>query len=77
MPAGHKFLGASIQGSATNVLGKLGGAGGMGGSYMSRGDDSDTASQRNNVYATPGVRNPQSRKSVLEDEDAPNTDEFQ
>ncbi len=31
---------------------------------------------RNNPYATPGVRNPQSRKSVVEDDDIPNTDEF-
>ena len=39
-------------------------------------DLSDTSSQRNAVYSMPGMRNPQSRKSVLEDEDAPNTDEF-
>jgi len=37
---------------------------------------SDTSSQRNNVYQMHGMRNPQSRKSVLEDEDTPNTDEF-
>jgi len=36
----------------------------------------DSDSMRNNLYATPGLRNPQSRKSVVEDDDIPNTDEF-
>jgi len=40
------------------------------------GDNSDSSSVRNNVYTTPGIRGPQSRKSVVEDDDIPNTDEF-
>ena len=73
VPASHKFLAQSIQGSAQNVL-----AGRMnkGSTYSGMNDNSDTSSQRNNVYTTPGIRNPQSRKSVLEDEDMPNTDEL-
>ena len=67
MPASHKFLGAS----GKNLMGP--------GSHLSQsvvgGNESETSSQQ--VYATPNMRNPQSRKSVLEDEDTPNTDEFQ
>ena len=37
---------------------------------------SDASSARGGAFATPNARNPQSRKSVLEDADAPNTDEF-
>jgi len=67
MPLGsHKFLGQSVQG-------KLG----MTGTFAPAAGDSDTSSIRNNVYTTPGmIRNPQSRKSVVEDDDIPNTDEF-
>lgn len=66
VPASHKFLAQSIQGK-------------YGGSTFAQPNDaqSDASSVRNNVYATPvGIRNPQSRKSVVEDDDIPNTDEF-
>ena len=55
-------------------MGNLGGST-AGGSGI---DNSDSSSQKNTPYAMPGMgmRNPQSRKSVLEDEDTPNTDEF-
>ena len=62
----HKFLAQRIQGK-------------YGGSTFAQPNDaqSDASSVRNNVYATPvGIRNPQSRKSVVEDDDIPNTDEF-
>jgi len=55
------------------MQGKFGVPGGA--SFGTHGDSSDS-SMRNNVYTTPGIRNPQSRKSVVEDEDIPNTDEF-
>ena len=71
MPPSHKFLAQSIQGSA-HRMGQLGGST-AGNSGM---DNSDTSSQKNTPYQMPGMRNPQSRKSVLEDEDTPNTDEF-
>ena len=74
VPSSQQFLAHSVQGSAGNVLGSMGR--GPGGFKAAAGDDtSDTSSQR--VYQMPGMRNPQSRKSVLEDEDTPNTDEFQ
>ena len=76
VPASHKFLAQSIQSSAQQAIHhRLG----MGGTFaQAQGDgSSDNSSIRNNVYATPvGIRNPQSRKSVVEDEDIPNTDEF-
>lgn len=68
IPAGHKFLAQSIQGKY-----------GMGNTFAQANDaTSDSSSMRNNPYATPGagIRNPQSRKSVVEDDDIPNTDEF-
>ena len=49
----------------------------MTGKFGALQTDSDASSARNKLYGTPGViRNPQSRKSVVEDEDTPNTDEF-
>ena len=49
----------------------------MTGKFGALQTESDAASARNNIYSTPGIiRNPQSRKSVVEDDDAPNTDEF-
>lgn len=47
--------------------------------FMSQQTDgaSDTSSQRHTGFMPSHARNPQSRKSVLEDEDAPNTDDLQ
>ena len=60
-PGANKFLSSSMTGA-------FGGA---------QHTESDNASIRNNIYSTPGmIRNPQSRKSVVEDDDVPNTDEF-
>ena len=73
VPSSQQFLAHSVQGSAANVLSSM--ARGPGGFKAAADDTSDTSSQR--VYQMPGMRNPQSRKSVLEDEDTPNTDEVQ
>lgn len=61
----RQFLGSSMQGKFGTSF-----------NQQASGADSDTSSLRNNVYGTPGSRNPQSRKSVVEDDDIPNTDEF-
>lgn len=63
--ASRQFLGSSMQGKLKSSF-----------NQQASGADSDSSSIRNNVYTTPGTRNPQSRKSVVEDDDIPNTDEF-
>ncbi len=77
VPSSQRFLAQSVTGSAQNVLQqRIGGMSGMGTFASANDGASDASSARGSAFATPGARNPQSRKSVLEDADAPNTDEF-